>query len=116
MDRRRLALLLALSVPLLVGVSHRIGFERSFGWRDDLRDAFLALGIGIVGGAVVLVAFGVIKAGMPADESRRQGGDPGGSGGARRAPRAQPVRGVGDDEDAGSRRSEALSGYAGRSF
>ena len=42
MDRLRLALLLALSVPLLVGVSHRIGFEQSFGWRDDLRDAFLA--------------------------------------------------------------------------
>lgn len=68
MDRLRLALLLALSVPLLVGVSHRIGFEPSFEWRDDLRDAFLALGIGLAGGALVLVVFGVLRAGMPADE------------------------------------------------
>jgi putative integral membrane protein (TIGR02587 family) len=68
MDRGRLALLLALSVPLLVGVAHRIGFERSFGWREDLRDAFLAYGIGIAASALVLAAFGVLKAGMPADE------------------------------------------------
>ena len=68
MDRGRLALLLALSVPLFVGVAHRIGFERSFGWREDLRDAFLAYGIGLAASAIVLAAFGVLKAGMPADE------------------------------------------------
>jgi putative integral membrane protein (TIGR02587 family) len=68
MDRARLALLLALSVPLLVGVAHRIGFERSFNWREDLRDAFLAYGIGVAASAIVLAAFGVLKAGMPADE------------------------------------------------
>ena len=68
MDRGRLALLLALSVPLFVGVAHRIGFERSFGWREDLRDTFLAYGIGLAASAIVLAAFGVLKAGMPADE------------------------------------------------
>ena len=51
MDRGRLALLVVLALPLLVGVAHRIGFEPSFGWREDLRDAFIALGIGIVASA-----------------------------------------------------------------
>ena len=39
MDRLRLAVLLIAFVPLLVGVAHRIGFEASFGWGEDLRDA-----------------------------------------------------------------------------
>jgi putative integral membrane protein (TIGR02587 family) len=68
MDRWRLTLLLVLMVPLLVGVAHRIGFEPSFGWAADLRDACIALGIGMVASATVLVAFGVITARMPASE------------------------------------------------
>ena len=52
MDRLRLALLLLLGVPLLVGVAHRIGFEASFGWREDLRDAAIALGVGLLASAV----------------------------------------------------------------
>jgi putative integral membrane protein (TIGR02587 family) len=61
MDRLRLALLLLLSVPLLVGVAHRIGFEATFGWRDDLRDAGIALGIGLVGAAAVLGLFNLLE-------------------------------------------------------
>jgi putative integral membrane protein (TIGR02587 family) len=68
MDRGRLALLMILAMPLLVGVAHRIGFEPSFGWREDLRDAFLAYGVGILAGAAILGVFGVIAPGMPADE------------------------------------------------
>jgi putative integral membrane protein (TIGR02587 family) len=60
MERARLALLLALSVPMLVGVAHRIGFEASFGWREDLRDAFLALGIGGLASAAILALFGLL--------------------------------------------------------
>jgi uncharacterized membrane protein len=43
LDRLRLALLVLLVIPLLVGVAHRVGFEPSFGWREDLRDAAIAL-------------------------------------------------------------------------
>jgi putative integral membrane protein (TIGR02587 family) len=68
MDRGRLALLMVLAVPLLVGVAHRIGFEPSFGWREDLRDAFLAYGIGIGASAAILGVFGLLGPGMPADE------------------------------------------------
>jgi putative integral membrane protein (TIGR02587 family) len=61
MDRSRVALLLVLFVPLLMGVAHRIGFEKTFGWRDDLRDAFIALGIGIVTSLCVLLLFGTLS-------------------------------------------------------
>lgn len=67
-DRLRLALLLLLSVPLLVALSHYAGFEKTFELREDLRDAITAFGIGIVASALVLTAFGVVAPGMPADE------------------------------------------------
>ena len=68
MDRRRLLLLLALALPMLVGVSHRLGFEKTFGWREDLRDACVALGVGMVAAAAILAMFGVIGPRMSADE------------------------------------------------
>lgn len=68
LDRFRLALLLAVSVPLLVGVSHRVGFEPTFGWREDLRDAAIALGVGLVSGAAVLSLLAVLAPGMSARE------------------------------------------------
>ena len=34
------------ALPLLVGVAHFIGFEATFGWREDVRDACIALGSG----------------------------------------------------------------------
>lgn len=61
MDRLRLALLLILGIPLLVGVSHRIGFEASFGWREDLRDTAIALGVGLVAGASILALFNILN-------------------------------------------------------
>ena len=67
MDRLRLALLLLLGIPLLVGVSHRIGFEASFGWREDLRDAAIALGVGLVASAAVLGLFNLLVHGLSAD-------------------------------------------------
>jgi len=67
MDRLRLGLLLLLSVPLLVGVAHRIGFEATFGWRDDLRDAGIALGIGLVAAAAILGIFNLLEPGHSAD-------------------------------------------------
>lgn len=112
----RLALLIALTMPLLVGLAHRVGFEESFGWREDLRDALIAVAIGLLTSAVVLAVFDVIRPGMPALEivgklalqtssasigallARSQFG-----GGHDKAPR-----------DGGDRR--ALSGYFGQLF
>jgi putative integral membrane protein (TIGR02587 family) len=56
----RLFLLTALLIPLLVGVSHYAGFEETFGWRDDLRDACLAYAVGASLSAVVLTVFSII--------------------------------------------------------
>jgi len=67
-DRARLALLLALAVPLLVGLSHLSGFEETFGWREDLRDAFIALAIGGATAALLLALFGALGPDMAAHE------------------------------------------------
>ena len=67
-DRGRLALLLVVTVPLLVGLSHLIGFEETFDWREDLRDAFIAIAVGALTSALALWLFGVLTADMPADE------------------------------------------------
>lgn len=64
----RLALLLLLTVPLLVGLSHFIGFEDTFGLKDDVVDAFAAYAVGFVAAAPVLVIFGVITGATPPAE------------------------------------------------
>ena len=66
MDRLRLALLVALTVPLLVGLSHVSGFEDTFDVKEDTVDAFVAFAVGFVVGAGVLALFGVLRGGMPA--------------------------------------------------
>ncbi len=68
MDRWRLLLLLLLALPLLVGVVHRLGFEDTFDWREDLRDTCVGLGIGMVTTATVLTLFNTLGAGMSAYE------------------------------------------------
>ncbi|MGQ9372159.1 TIGR02587 family membrane protein [Azospirillum sp. ST 5-10] len=68
MERERLALMLFLGIPLLVGLSHYIGFEATFGWLDDVVDAFVAYAVGFVAGGSVLLLFGVIEPGMAVDE------------------------------------------------
>lgn len=67
MDRLRLVLLVALSVPLLVGVAHRVGFEATFGWQEDLRDAFIALGVGFVATALILCLFNLVDSATSRD-------------------------------------------------
>jgi putative integral membrane protein (TIGR02587 family) len=67
MDRLRLALLLLLGVPLLVGVAHRVGFEASFGWREDLRDAAIAVGVGLLASVAILGLFNLLSADLSAD-------------------------------------------------
>jgi putative integral membrane protein (TIGR02587 family) len=47
-DHLRIALLLLLFFPILVGVSHFTGFEETTGWRQDVRDACAAYLVGFV--------------------------------------------------------------------
>jgi len=68
MDRWRLALLLLLLLPLLVGLGHYIGFEATFGWRDDLRDALIAIAVGAATSALILLGFAVLAAAMSPSE------------------------------------------------
>ena len=64
-DPWRLALLSVVAFPLLVGLSHFSGFERTFGWQEDIRDAFIAYGVAWVTATVILIVFAVITPGMP---------------------------------------------------
>lgn len=120
-DRLRLALLVALTMPLLVGLAHRLGFEETFGWREDLRDALIAVAIGLLVSAVVLAVFDVIRFGMPADEivGKLALQTSSASVGALLA-RSQ-FGGGGEDEDKDKERDaggerRALSGYFGQLF
>lgn len=56
----RQALLLVVSLPLLIELSHQIGFERTVRWRDDVMDALFAVGIGVVTAMLLLLLFSAI--------------------------------------------------------
>lgn len=60
-DRGRLLVMLLTNMPLLLILAHMIGFERTFTWRQALRDAIIAFGLGIVISALTLVIFGILK-------------------------------------------------------
>jgi putative integral membrane protein (TIGR02587 family) len=64
----RLGLLLLLTLPLLVGLSHYMGFEETFGLKDDAVDAFVAFAVGFAASAAVLTLFAVIGPGMSKHE------------------------------------------------
>ncbi len=68
MSRERLLLLLVLNMPLLLVLSHRIGFEHTTTWAQSARDAIVAYGMGILASAAILVLLGVITVHMPADQ------------------------------------------------
>lgn len=55
MARWRLALLLVVSMPMLVGLSRISGFEETRTLVDDTVDAFVAVAVGFAGSAVVLL-------------------------------------------------------------
>lgn len=68
LDRARLLVLFLTALPLLVVLSHHVGFERTRGWRDDILDALIAAGIAAVVCATLLVLFGTITLDTPPDE------------------------------------------------
>lgn len=60
-DRLRLALFMFLAVPLLIGLSHYVGFETTFEPIDDVIDMFVAYAVGFVTTGVMLFIFGIIN-------------------------------------------------------
>ncbi|GHC73125.1 TIGR02587 family membrane protein [Limoniibacter endophyticus] len=68
MDRLRLVLLLALSFPLFLALSSKIGFERTSGWIGDLVDTLYAFTVGAVVSALILLIFGVLTHDMAFEE------------------------------------------------
>lgn len=64
MNPWRLALFSLLSIPLLVGLSHVIGFERTFDWIDDVVDALVALFVAFVTSTIILLLIAVLQPGM----------------------------------------------------
>ncbi|MGH9942842.1 MAG: TIGR02587 family membrane protein [Pyrinomonadaceae bacterium] len=68
MNSYRLALLMLLAIPMLVGLSFYGGFEDTFSGRDDILDTFVAYAVGFAACALMLFLFAVIGPGMSADE------------------------------------------------
>ena len=65
MDRLRLALLVVLMLPLLVGLAYYLGFESSTGLLDAVLDAFVAIAVAAGLAAVVLTIFGELPTANP---------------------------------------------------
>jgi putative integral membrane protein (TIGR02587 family) len=61
MDRTRLLILMAINIPLLIILSDRVGFERTFTWRQAIRDASIAYALGIIASALILTGMGVLQ-------------------------------------------------------
>jgi len=64
----RLALFMALTIPLLTGLSYFEGFEDTFSAKDDILDTFTAIAVGFIAAALMLFFFGVLTFEMSADE------------------------------------------------
>jgi len=68
MEAWRLAILVCVAVPLLIGLSHVIGIEDRRNLSDTAMDAFFAFGIAGCTSAIVLTTLGVLAPGMSGDE------------------------------------------------
>ena len=62
MDRLRLALLVVLMLPLLIGLAYYLGFEASTCLSDAVLDAFVAIAVAALLAAVLLTIFGELNA------------------------------------------------------
>jgi putative integral membrane protein (TIGR02587 family) len=69
MDRFRLALFIAATLPLLFGLSFFSGFEKTETRWDDLADTFIAFGVGFVASALILGLFGIVTLETPLAEA-----------------------------------------------
>mgnify|MGYP000382864120 CR=1 FL=1 len=60
MRSERLALMLLLAAPLLMGLAYYGGFRRNVGLGDSIIDGFVAFALGTVAAILVLFSFGVL--------------------------------------------------------
>jgi putative integral membrane protein (TIGR02587 family) len=67
-DRFRLLLMLVVNIPMLILLADLIGFERTTTWKQALRDATIAYGLGIAMSAAIMIMLGIIKWDMPWSE------------------------------------------------
>jgi putative integral membrane protein (TIGR02587 family) len=67
-DRLRIALLVVLMIPVLIGLSHYCGFEPTFDWQDDVVDAFVGYAVAFAASFLVLALFSEMQRGTPRDE------------------------------------------------
>lgn len=68
MDPLRLALLLAVTLPMLVALSFYAGFEATFSLLDNVLDAFAAMAVSAISCGIVLALFGIISLETPLEE------------------------------------------------
>jgi putative integral membrane protein (TIGR02587 family) len=69
MERLRLALLITLMLPLLVGLSHFSGFEETFRLEQAVLDALVACAVATAASACCLGLFGVLASGTSLNEA-----------------------------------------------
>jgi len=67
-DPLRLATLLLLTLPLLVGLSARSGFRETVDLKEDVVDACVAYAVAAAASAAILLLLGIIGPGMSPDE------------------------------------------------
>ncbi len=72
MGAGRLALFLAVMLPVLGGLAWYAGFEESFGWRDFVLHALIACAVAFIAATAVLLLLGVLGPGMARDEMVRK--------------------------------------------
>jgi putative integral membrane protein (TIGR02587 family) len=65
----RLALFVALSVPLLAGLAWYSGFRDDVSWRDALVDAGIAYLVGLLAASLTLALFAVLQPGLSLDDA-----------------------------------------------
>jgi putative integral membrane protein (TIGR02587 family) len=68
MDRERLVIFIAATLPLLLGLSYYSGFERTASLAEDAEDAFVAFGVGFIASALLLFLFGMVGPDMTLGE------------------------------------------------
>ena len=68
MERARLAILVAVMVPLLIGLDHYVGFKHTTTWKEDVADGMVAYGVGIVAALIVLLLFHELHLEVPLRE------------------------------------------------
>lgn len=60
----RLIIYIFFSIPLLVGLSHFVGFKETENIVDDVIDAFVGYAVGFISTAILMLLFGLINSSM----------------------------------------------------